>query len=98
MNGMNYESLENLRLVLNEIIDKMTDSAKGAQDIINKMDNKEHWDGLGYDNYNNKFTALVSNFLEYLNEIYKLNNNIKASIKRYRDIDRKVSESILNIN
>lgn len=98
MNGIDYESLENLRLNINDIIDRMVDAASNSKKIINKMDNLDHWDGLGYNSYKEKFSALISNFGEYCNDLYKLNNNIRSSIQRYKNIDKKISGSISNIN
>ncbi len=90
MTGINYEQLKTQKNNLDSIIDDMVDQAKKAKEIINKMDNNDHWDGNGYNEYKNKFGALISNFGEYCNGLYKLNNNIDVSIQNYKKVDKKV--------
>ena len=91
---MKYELLEATYEDLTRILDDMVEQEKNAKDIINKMDNSDHWDGNGYDSFNKKFNAIASNFGAYCNEMYKLNNNIKSSIERYKAIDEQVTFSI----
>lgn len=90
MYNMDYDGLNALYTDLTRFIDEMVDDIKNAKDIVDKMDNKDHWEGNGYDSYQKKFSALASRFGEYCNEIYKLNNNIKTSMERIKNIDAQV--------
>ncbi len=94
MYSINYETLEALYTDLTSFVDNMVDNIKNAKDIVDKMNNKDHWKGNGYDGYQKKFSALASNFGAYCNEVYKLNNNIKTSIERLKSIDEQVMASI----
>ena len=94
MYSINYETLEALYTDLTSFVDNMVDNIKNAKDIVDKMNNKDHWKGNGYDGYQKKFSALASNFGAYCNEVYKLNNNIKTSIERLKSIDQQVMASI----
>lgn len=94
MYSINYETLEALYTDLTGFVDNMVDNIKNAKDIVDKMNNKDHWKGNGYDGYQKKFSALASNFGAYCNEVYKLNNNIKTSIERLKSIDEQVMASI----
>ena len=88
---MDYNGLGALYTDLTKLTDDMVDQIRKAKDIVDKMNNKDHWKGNGYDEYQKKFSALVSNFCAYCNEVYKLNNNIKTSIERMKAVDAKVS-------
>lgn len=94
MFSMDYTGLEALYTDLKNLTDDMVDQIKEAKDIVDKMNNKDHWKGNGYDGYQKKFSALASNFGAYCNEIYKLNNNIKTSVERMKAVDAKVTSSI----
>lgn len=90
MYSMDYDSLNSLYTDLTNFVKDMVDNIKSAKDIVDKMNNKDHWKGNGYDGYQKKFSALASNFGAYCNEIYKLNNNIKTSMERIKNIDAQV--------
>lgn len=87
---MNYDGLKSLYTDLNGLIDDMVYQIKNAKNIVDKMNNKDHWEGDGYNSYQKKFSALASNFGAYCNEIYKLNNNIKTSMERIKSVDSQV--------
>ena len=91
MTGIDYEALNSCYEQLNSAIDTMVDQIPGISSIVNKMNNNDHWDGEGYDSYNKKIDNLCRNFKAYCNDLYVLNNNIKSSIQRYKDIDRKIN-------
>ncbi len=91
---MDYDGLNSLYTDLTGFVNDMVDQVKNAKNIVDKMNNKDHWKGNGYDGYQKKFSALASNFGAYCNEIYKLNNNIKTSIERMKNIDAQVMSQI----
>lgn len=92
----NYEMMQGFYDGLNTTVDAMLDSIKDAEDIVNKLDNWECWDGNGYDAYRKKFDDLVSNFGAFCNDLYKLNNNIKTSIENYKEVDKQSAEALHN--
>ena len=94
MYSMDYTMLEELYNELTSLVNKMISNIDWAREIVNKMDNKDHWKGNGYDNYKEKFKALATNFEAYCNDVYKLNNNIKTSIERMKNVDSNVMSSI----
>lgn len=94
MIGMDYDALNMCYEQLTKIVDDMVDQILEISTVVNKMDNSEHWDGKGYDSYNKKIDNLCRNFKAYCNDLYTLNNNIKTSIKKYKDIDRKVNKGM----
>lgn len=97
MYNMDYDGLNALYEDLTKFVNEMVDDIKNAKDIVDKMNNKDHWKGNGYDSYQKKFSALASRFGEYCNEMYKLNNNIKSSIERMKVIDAQVAYNLSNI-
>lgn len=97
MYNMDYNGLNALYEDLTKFVKEMVDDIKNAKDIVDKMDNKDHWKGNGYDGYQKKFSALASSFGEYCNEMYKLNNNIKTSIERMKTIDAQVAYNLRNM-
>lgn len=94
MYNMDYVVLEELYNELTSLINKIINNIDWARKIVDKMDDKDHWKGNGYDNYKEKFKALATNFEAYCNNVYKLNNNIKTSIERIKSVDANVMSSI----
>ncbi len=94
MYNMDYVVLEELYNELTSLVNKIINNIDWAREIVDKMDNKDHWKGSGYDNYKEKFKALATNFEAYCNDVYKLNNNIKTSIERIKSVDADVMSSI----
>ena len=93
----NDNSLEELYNKLNKSVNNAIDELKEAKDIVKNMDNKEHWDGNGFNSYNKKFNNIVANFGNYCNSILMLNNNIKRVIQNYRNVDAKVRQNASNL-
>ncbi len=89
-----YGMLEAYYTELTKLVDNMVDQIKTAKDVVDKMNNRDHWDGKGYDSYQRKFSALASNFGAYCNDIYKLNNNIKTTIEKLKAVDEALKGSI----
>lgn len=94
MFNMDYAGLEAFYSDLTNLTNDMIEQIKNAKKIVDKMNNNDHWSGDGYENYQKKFSNLVSNFGSYCNEIYKLNNNIKTSVERVKNIDDSVMEQL----
>lgn len=97
MYSIDYDALEALYTDLTSFVDEMVDNIKNAKDVVDKMNNKDHWKGNGYDNYQKKFSAMASRFGAYCNEIYKLNNNIKTSIERMQVVDAQAAYNLRNM-
>ena len=92
----NYEMMEEFYNAFNTTVENMLDKIKDAENIVNKLDNWDIWDGNGYDVYRGKFDDLVSSFGSFCNDLYKLNNNIKTSIENYKEVDKKSAEALHN--
>lgn len=75
---------------INKEIKNMIEQMKTAKEVVNKMDNKDQWAGSGFDAYEKKFNSLASNFGAYCNDLYVLNNGIKTSVSKYKQVDSKV--------
>lgn len=84
---------ENLNSLTKDLIENMND----AKSIVNKMDNKDHWDGNGYNAYKDKFNDLANNFGDYANVIYSINNRIKSSIDHYKAVDSAMQNAITQV-
>ena len=96
MAGTKYyeKGMQELYDNINAEIKNMIDQMKNAKQIVNKLNNKDYWDGLGFDFYEEKFNALSSNFGAYCNDLYVLNNNIKSSLDRYKSVDAKLKNML----
>lgn len=89
-----YVKMAEIYDLLNGTVDTMIDCIKDAKRIVNKMNNVEHWSGNGYESYNKKFNNLSQNFGAYCNELYVLNNVIKQTITKYKEVDKKVMKGL----
>lgn len=94
MINYNEDELASIYATLNDIIKKMISYMNEAKKHVSNLDNKEHWDGNGFNNFNQKFKDIVDNFVADANEIYKLNNNITTVISRYASINAEVMKTI----
>ncbi len=92
--NLDPQALESLYNECKQIIDQMIDSINETKTIVNKMNNYDHWDGNGYDNFNAKFNALADNFFSFCNDLYQLNNNIQSSIERYKNLENEIMRGI----
>lgn len=85
-----YRMMTEIYNILNETVDNMVNSIKEAKKIVNNMDSNTHWDGNGYNAFNKKFSNLSQNFGSYCNDLYVLNNTIKQTIARLKQVDKKL--------
>ena len=86
-----YSAMLDMYDKLNGIVDNMVDSVKKAKDIVNKLNDKDYWDGKGYDAYYSKFKKLTTNYSANLNELYKVNSTIKKAVSKYQETDANLT-------
>lgn len=91
MGGIDYDIANDLYVGLNTTVDQLVDYMKETKDLITKLDNSDSWDGNGFNAYKSKLSKMVDNFGSCCNYLYTLNNNIKAAIDKYKQIDSKVT-------
>lgn len=89
-----YDAMLSAYETLNKLVDTMVDEMKNAKNIVNKLNNKEIWDGKGFDAYNSKFKNAATNFSANLNELYELNSAIKRAVENYKQTDQKVISEV----
>lgn len=87
----NYDAIISAYDVLTKSIDTILDSANQIKNIVNKLDNNQHWDGNGFKAYNEKMNNLSTNFSAFCSDIYSLNSVMKKSAENYKAVDQKVS-------
>ena len=93
---IDYDNMMSIYNDLNSLTKDLLDNVNGAKSVVNKMNDNDHWDGMGYDAYKKKFNALSNNFGDYINIIYSVNNRIKSSVDYYKNIDLTVQGKATN--
>ena len=52
---IDYDSMMSIYENLNSLTKDLNDSVNDAKSVVNKMDNRDHWDGNGYNRYKEKY-------------------------------------------
>ena len=94
---IDYDTMMLIYENLNSLTKDLIENVNEVKYIINKMDNKDHWDGNGFETYRKKFNDLSNNFGDYVNVIYSINNRIKSSIDRYKTVDSAMQNAITQV-
>ena len=94
---IDYDTMMLIYENLNSLTKDLIENVNEVKYIINKMDNKDHWDGNGFETYRKKFKDLSNNFGDYVNVIYSINNRIKSSIDRYKAVDSAMQNAITQV-
>ena len=92
--GINYEQMTEIYNSINELIKDMMNAIKDSKSVVNKLNDKDYWDGNGYDHYQELYSNLCTNFVAFCDHMYFVNTNIMDSISRYKEIDKQVMETI----
>lgn len=94
---IDYDSMTSIYENLNSLTKDLNDSVNDAKSVVNKMDNRDHWDGNGYNRYKEKFNSLANSFSDYVNVIYSINNRIKTSIDYYKTVDSAMQSAVTQV-
>lgn len=86
-----YEFMEGSYESLNYYANEMLTYVNTIKSIVKNLDNNGHWDGNGFNEYNNKLNDLAVNFSSFMDEVFELNKMIKKTIEKYQAVDKAVA-------